>query len=43
MAVHEVGTPNDRTLLETAASDYATARKLAEELFDKTKRYAHRR
>lgn len=43
MAVHDVGTPNDRTLLETAASDHAATRKLAEELFDKTRRYAHRR
>lgn len=43
MAVRNVGNPNHGTLLESAASDHAAARKLAEELFDKTKRYAHRR
>ncbi|MET8521813.1 hypothetical protein [Nocardioides sp. NPDC004968] len=43
MAVHDVGTPNDKTLLEIAASDHAATRKLAEDLFDKTKRYAHHR
>lgn len=43
MAVHDVGTPNHRTLLETAVSDHETTRKLAEELLDKTRRYAHRR
>jgi hypothetical protein len=42
-AVHDVGTPNHRILLETAASDHAATRKLAEELLDKTRRYAERR
>ncbi|MFE7224271.1 hypothetical protein ACFU7D_05770 [Nocardioides sp. NPDC057577] len=43
VAVHDVGTPNHWTLLETAVSDHAATRKLAEELLDKTRRYAHHR
>ncbi|MEU6135860.1 hypothetical protein [Nocardioides sp. NPDC047086] len=42
MAVHDVGSPNDGALLETAVVDHAATRKLVEELFDKTRRYAHR-
>lgn len=38
IAVRDGGTPNDRTLLETAASDHAATQKLAEELSDKTRR-----